>query len=77
MLQKDLNVILRIRNSVFCPSSPETGSCNTVEGVRYVLRETKMWEMAEGAAGASHECIFFLPILNLGAPRFESGSATY
>lgn len=74
MLQRDLDVIFRTRNSIFCPSFPETGPCNTDEGVRCVPGERRMWKMKEGAARARFEWVFFLfyswgpPGINLALP---------
>lgn len=67
MLRRDGNVILRIRKSNFCPSSPDPGP-STDEGGQCVLGETSMWKVAEGTAGARHEWTLFVPVLNLECP---------
>lgn len=64
MVQRDLNVVLKTGNSIFCSSSPKIGLCNTEEGC--LLGETRMWQMAEEGAGARPEWVFFLPVLKLG-----------
>lgn len=49
MLQRDLNIVLKIGNSIFHSSFPGTGLYNTDEGC--LLGDTRMWQMAEGEAG--------------------------
>ena len=73
MLQRDLNVVLKTRSSVFWSSAPEIGLCNMDED-----SGVSIWQMAEGGAGARHEWVFFLLFEagahDLGALGSDTGS---
>ena len=65
MLQRDRDVSLGTRSSVFCPLSPKTGPHNRRGGETCPGRD-RLWEGAEGTAGARREWACFLPVLTLG-----------